>query len=264
MKLSKRMILLCLLIGVLPAPAADTLQIALCDEAVMNLFGDIITLSRREGSLRRYVDDQLVYVFSGTALSNKLILQEPLRPVLDEPDKIYVLDAATAQIIAWDRFLNVHTTTPLHDDIISPAEFTVTSEHDWLIYDDFYNHIVQIHPNGHFPYRWSDKPVSGDIHLYTIGHYVLLYLKDYRQLRICDNNGTTLSEYLLPDSLDVLRMLPLNMQSVGLVCENGVYLWKPKEKSCRYLSTMQDVIFMHAEKSSYTLINRQGTVITIP
>lgn len=253
-----------MLLPTLRAPAADTLQIAPCDEAIMNLFGDIITLSRREGSLQCYVDNQLVYVFSGKGLSNKLILQEPLRPILDEPDKIYVLDVATARIVAWDRFLNVHTTTPLHDDIISPTEFTVTSEHDWLIYDNFYNHILQIHPNEHFPYRWGDKPVSGDIHLYTIGHYVLLYLKDYRQLRICDNNGTTLGEYMLPDSLNVLRVLPLDLQSIGLVCENGVYLWKPNEKSCRYLSIMQDVIFMHAEKSSYILISRQGTIITIP
>jgi hypothetical protein len=235
-----------------------------CDEAAINYFGDVITLSRQEGILRRYADGQLKQVFSGKSFSSKLILQNPLRPVHDEPDKIYVMDAAAGTIIAWDRFLNVHAATPLHRDIVSPADFMVTSEHDWLIYDRFQDQIHQIHPNQHFLHRWGDRPVSGDIRMYNVDRHVFIHLIDHQRLRISDDNGRTLHEYDLPDSLLVRRLIPLDMQRSALIVKEGVYIWEPKEETCRFLSPLEDVIYLQARNSSYTLISSRGMLITVP
>ncbi len=244
--------------------AADTLRIAPCDEAVMNLFGDLITLSRSDGALRRYTEGTLKNLYTGKGFGDKIILQDPLRPVLDEPDNIYVLDIAGERIVAWDRFLNVRSVTPLKNGIVSPAEFTVTSEHDWLIYDDFKSEIVQIRPRENTSFPWGDRPVSGEIRLQAIEQGVFLYLKDLRRLRISDVGGTTLKEYALPDSLSVLTVIPLNRTEFGLVCPDGTYLWKPERADCRYLSGLQDVIFLRAENNSHILINRRGVIVHIP
>jgi hypothetical protein len=244
--------------------AADTLVIAACDEAVINHFGDIITLSRHDGVLRRYTGGKLENIFSGKSFSSKLILQNPLRPVPDDPDLIYILDAANGRVIAWDRFLNVHSITPLSRNINSPAEFTVTSEHDWLIYDRFNEQILQVHPNQHYLYRWGDKPVSGDLYMFNINQHVLLHLKDMKRLRICDDKGRSIREYDIPDSLQVRRVLSLNIDRIGLVCDDGVHIWEPDKKSCRFISPLGDVVFMRTEGASHTLISSRGIVVTIP
>ncbi|MBW6457936.1 MAG: hypothetical protein K0B52_02120 [FCB group bacterium] len=261
---SLRYIFFLLLFAALPLQSADTLFIMPCDEAVINHFGDIITLSRREGVLHRYAGGQLQNVFSGKSFSSKLILQDPLRPVPDDPDKIYVMDAAAGTIVVWDRFLNLHTATRLHRDIVSPAEFIVTSEHDWLIYDRFQDQIHQIHPNQHFLHRWGDRQVSGDIRMFNVDRHVFMHLIDHARLRICDDNGRTLYEYDLPDSLHISRLIPLDLQRTALAGDAGVHIWEPKQKTCRFISPMEDVIYVQARNSTYTLISSRGTVITLP
>lgn len=257
------MLYVLLLTGGFIAQASDTLKIEPCDEAVINLFDDIFTLSRSEGTLRRYQKGKLLNMYSGSNSANNIIIQEPVRPVLAGPDKIYLLDAANNRIIAWDRFLNLHSITSLHKDIISASEFTVTSEYDWLIYDDYHQVILQVFPNENYPHRWGDFAVSGDIELHRLGQEVLIYLKERKRVHISDNNGTTLMEYAVPDSLDVQRIFSLGRNVFGLSCESGIYIWEPQKEMCRYLSNMPEPVFMKRENKVYTLINRQGLIINI-
>ncbi|MDZ7820741.1 MAG: hypothetical protein U5N26_02385 [Candidatus Marinimicrobia bacterium] len=104
-----------LLAGMAAGQIPDTLRIAPCDEAALSPFGDIITLSRSGGILRRYQNGKLLNTYSGSRSADKFILQDPVRPVPDGADKIHVLDAANNRVLAWDRFLNLHfahTTAP--------------------------------------------------------------------------------------------------------------------------------------------------------
>ncbi len=244
--------------------AADTLHIAPCDEVAVTVFGDLICLSQNEGKLLRYVDGKLEHVYSGQDYANKISLQSPIRPVLDGTGVVYVLDEATNMIIAWDRFLNIRSITPLHKDIISPKDFTINSEHDWLIYDDFYGYILQIRPGEGFPSNWGDRPVSGNIKLFSVDRFVIVYHEDTKRLRICDENGTTLKEHPLPDKIDVSKIFILNATTFGLRAKDGVYIWKPDDHSLRYLSNLRDVIYLSHKKTSYVLINQQGAVVSIP
>lgn len=244
--------------------AADTLYIAPCDEVVINIFGDQICLSQNEGKLERYVDGKLQHVYSGQDYANKISLQSPIRPVLDGTGEIYVLDDATNTVVAWDRFLNIRSITPLHEDILSPKDFTINSEHDWLIYDDFYGHILQIHPGEGFPANWGDRPVSGNIKLFTIDQQVIVYLEDVKLLRVCGENGTTLKEHHLPDNINISKLFVLNENTFALRSEDGVYIWKPEDDSLRYLSDLEDVVYLGRQNTSYILISQQGVVVTIP
>ncbi|MDZ7820740.1 MAG: hypothetical protein U5N26_02380 [Candidatus Marinimicrobia bacterium] len=50
--------------------------------------------------------------------------------------------------------------------------------------------ILQVFPNEHYPHPWGDRNISGNVGLYRIDQYILLYLKDLQRLRIANNNGT--------------------------------------------------------------------------
>ena len=244
--------------------AADTLYIAPCDEVAVNIFGDQICLSQNEGKLLRYVDGKLQHVYSGQDYANKVGLQSPVRPILDGTGEIYILDDAANTVITWDRFLNIRSITPLHKDVISPKDFTINSEHDWLIYDDFYGHILQIRPGEGYPTNWGDRIVSGNVQLFSIDQYVIVYLVDMKLVRICDVNGTTLKEYHLPKDVDISKIFILNRNVFGLRVKDGVYIWKPEDTSLRYLSDLKDVIYLARQEASYILVNQQGVVVTIP
>jgi hypothetical protein len=262
--ISRTLLLILLLFGALPI-MADRLTIAPCDEAVINIFGDLICLSQDEGILRRYVNGNMASIFLSQDIKGKLTLQDPLRPILDGADNIYMLDAATNTIISWDRFLNIHSVTPLHENIISPVDFTVTSEHDWLIYDDFYGQILQVHSGNGFFTDWGDKPVSGDIKLYTVDNLVIIHLEDKNQVRVCDENGTSLNEFLLPQTLKVNKVFPLENLSFALRTESGIFIWKPKNNLLRYLTDLDNVIHVsHYQDNHYLLISQDGEVLTIP
>lgn len=263
----KRFPLTCLIILslVLQSAFADILAFAPCDEAALNSFGDVITLSQDDGTLRRYVKGKLMNAFYSQSYGAKIGLREPLRPVLDEPDIIYLLDAANNTVISWDRFLNIHSITPLNEDILSPQAFTVTSEHDWLIYDSFYDHIIQIQPGENYAIEWGDKNISGDIDLYSVDQHVLIFLKDKQQLRYCDEKGRTLVEYDLPDTLNIKKIFPLDSESVGLSNDSTLYIWKPQSNLIRYRTDLEHVIFMgHLQDNQYLLITQDGDVFTIP
>lgn len=244
--------------------AADTLYIAPCDEVAINIFGDQICLSQNEGKLERYVDGTLQHVYSGQDYANKIDLQSPIRPVIDGTGEIYVLDDATNTVISWDRFLNIRSITPLHEDILSPKDFTINSEHDWLIYDDFYGHILQIHPGKGFPTNWGDRPVSGNIKLFSIGQQVIIYLEDLKLIRICGENGATLAEYPLPEDLDVIKLFVLDNNTFGLRSKNALFIWKPEDDLLRYLSDQKNVVYLGQQDNSYIMISQQGAVVTIP
>lgn len=247
----------------LNATAADTLHIAPCDAALMTVFGDVITLDRNTGTLRRYADDKLMMEYrSGSG--NSLILQTPLRPVADAPERIYLLDAALNRIIGWDRFLNLHSVTPLNDDIVSPGDFSINAEHEWLIYDSFRQEIFQVYPGENYLQRWGDRSVSGEIRMYASGEEIIIFLIDRRQLRRCDVNGNTLAEYRIPDSLAVRDCIPLREKHIALLCDAGVYVWDPANDSIRLLSAEPDIIFIHAGDNRYTLIGSGGLLLRIP
>ena len=242
---------------------ADTLRIAACDYVSVNIFDDMVCLSAETGILRRYVDHKLQDVYTSDKRSTQPLLQMPGQPVFDGADRIYLLDMANNTVIGWDRFLNIHSITNLDDDIVSPGSFTVTSEHDWLIYDDFYSQILQIRPGGGFYSDWGDKPVSGHIDLYSFEEFVFIHLKDQHRFRISDVYGTTLKDYPLPDSIDVENIFPLKGKHFALVGNSGVYIWKPQLPSLRYLSDMTTAVYCKKTTDGYMLISQEGTIITI-
>lgn len=244
--------------------AADTLRIAPCDFVSTNIFGDMICLARETGSLRRYVNDKLVDTYQSDQRSDQPLLQQPGQPVFDGADRIYLLDKANNTVIGWDRFLNLYSVTDLDDDIVSTSAFTVTSEHDWLIYDDFYGQILQILPGERFHTTWGDKPVSGSIELMTYNDLVIIHQIDPAILRIADVNGTTLQEYALPQDINVERIFPLSGSSFALAGTSGVFIWKPGDQSLRYLSDMKNTVYCQTYKNAYRCISREGVVITIP
>lgn len=246
------------------AAASDTLQIAPCDEAAVNMFGDILCLSREAGTLRSYSNGKLLDIYRGENMPSQPILQDPGRPIFDGADLIYLLDRASNTVLGWNRFLDIHSITPLNDDILSPGAFTVTSEHDWLIYDDFMGQILQVHPGDNFYTRWGDVPVSSDIELFTTGSTVVIFQYDPALLRVCDINGTTLNEYPLPNSLNIERVFPFDDRSFGLANDTGTFIWKPKDASLRYLSDLKDPIYCGRSGASYILISQKGVVVTIP
>jgi hypothetical protein len=241
----------------------DTLKIAPCDEVAVNLFGDLICLSRDEGILRRVVGGQTRDIFSSGDLTYKMTLQDLQHPVLDGADKIYLLDEFNNVVIGLDRFLNLYSITPLHDRLLSPGAFTVTSEHDWLIYDDFYGQLWQIHPGEDFYTNWGDKTVSGDIELFSVDQVVIVYPVANKLIRIYDEEGTTLEEFSLPDSLKISRIFPVSRSVFGLQTDSGVFIWKPRDGSVRYLSDLKDVVHISRQGSAYMLITRDGVIVNI-
>ena len=263
-RLFKTLLIVLFLLSALPVHA-DVLTIAPCDEVIVNLFGDQICLSKDEGVLRRYVNGKMLNIFSGQDLMGNLILQDPLRPILDGANNIYMLDAATNTVIGWDRFLNIHSVTPLHEDILSPKDFTITSEHDWLIYDDFYDQILQIHPGENFYTDWGDKPVNDEIRLFSLENQVVVYLENDSLIRICDENGTTLSEHSLPLGLKITKIFPLENLSFALKTDTGIFIWKPENNLLRYLIDLEKVIHVsQSQDNHYLLISQDGEVLTIP
>jgi hypothetical protein len=244
--------------------AADTLHIAPCDFVATNIFGEMISLSSEAAVLRRYVNNKLTDTYQSDQRSDQPLLQDPGQPVFDGADRIYLLDMANNTVIGWDRFLNIYSVTDLDDDLISTSAFTVTSEHDWLIYDDFYGQILQILPGEHFHTTWGDKPVSGSIELMTYHDLVIVHQIDPAILRIADVNGTTLKEYDLPQDIDIERLFPLSEKSFALTGSSGVFIWKPQDQSLRYLSDMKNTVYCQKIKNAYRCISREGVVITIP
>lgn len=261
--LKHKISILLFLLAALTAPAADTLRIAPCNAALMTVFGDLITLERNTGILRRYADNKLLMEYrSGSG--NSLTLQLPLRPVADAPERVYVLDAALNRIVGWDRFLNLHSVTPLNDDIVSPGDFTINAEHEWLIYDSFRQEIFQVYPGENYLQRWGDRSVSGEIRMHAAGDEVVIFLADRRQLRRCDVSGNTLAEYRIPDSLAVRDCIPLREKRIALLCDSGAYVWNPQNDNIRLLSAEPDIIFIHAGDKRYTLIGSGGVLLRIP
>lgn len=252
------------LLLLLPALAADTLKIAPCDAAVIGDLGDIYTLNRGTRTLYHYRGDRELNRFSESGFGKSVNLQDPRQPLAPEADKVLLLDAAQNRVISWDRFLNLHSLTPLPEGIVSAREFAVNTEYDWLIYDAFQQEIFQVRPGERFLQRWGDRNVSGELRLFTVSGNILLFLQDRALLRFCDPNGKTLGEFPLPDSLDIRELIPLNLQFSGLVCGNGVYIWEPRSGRCRFLSDLRDVIYIRLEKNRYTLINRHGTILILP
>jgi len=248
----------------LPALAADTLKIAACDAAVIGDLGDIYTLNRETRTLYRYRGDRELNRFSESGFGKSVNLQDPRQPLAPEADKILLLDAAQNRLISWDRFLNLHSLTALPEAIVSAREFAVNTEYDWLIYDAFQQEIFQIRPGERFLQRWGDRSVAGELRIYKLSGNILLFLKDRAVLRFCDPNGKTLDEFLLPDIPDIRELIPLNLQSSGLVCGDGVYIWEPRSGNCRFLSDLRDVIYIRLDKNRYTLINRHGTIVILP
>ncbi len=262
--LSRILLLILLLLGTVPI-MADILTLAPCDEVAINIFGDQICLSQDEGVLRRYVNGKMMNIFSSRDITGKLSLQDPLRPILDGADNIYMLDVATNTVFGWDRFLNIRSVTPLHEDILSPVAFTVTSEHDWLIYDDFYGQLLQVHSGNGFFADWGDKPVSGDIKLFALDNLVVVYLEDKSLIRICDEKGTTLNEFSLPKTLKINKVFPLENLTFALRAETGIFIWKPENNLLRYLIDLEKVIHVSQyQDNHYLLISQDGEVLTIP
>ena len=244
--------------------AADTLYIKPCDMVAVNIFDEIVCLSQESATLRTYTGATLRDIYFSDENTSFPILQDPLQPVFDGADRIYLLDRASQIVFGWDRFLNIHSVTKLNDDIISPASFTVTSEHDWLIYDDFYGQILQIMPSENFHSVWGDKPVNGNLELLSINDFVIIYFKDLSKIRVSDVNGTTVNEYALPGSIDVERLFPLNGMSFALSGPDGVYIWKPLDNSLRYLSDMKHVVHCSKIDKRYRLISQEGVMIITP
>ncbi len=133
-----------------------------------------------------------------------------------------------------------------------------------MIYDDFYEHILQIHPGKGFPTNWGDRPVSGNIKLFSIGQQVIIYLEDLKLIRICGENGTTLAEYPLPKDLDVIKLFVLDNNTFGLRSKNALFIWKPEDDLLRYLSDLKNVVYLGQQDNSYIMISQQGAVVTIP
>lgn len=262
--LSRILLVTLFLLSVLPL-MANGQTLAPCDEVVINIFGDQICLSRDEGVLRRYVNGKMMNIFTNQDLTGKLTIQDPLRPILDGADNIYVLDAATNTVIGWDRFLNIHSVTPLDEGIISPVDFTVTSEHDWLIYDDFHGQILQVHSGNGFFTDWGDKPVNGEIKLFALDNMVIIHLKNDSLVRVSDENGTTLNEFPLPKKLNTNNIFPLEELTFALDSDSGIYIWKPKKNILRYLIDLDNVIHVSRyQDNHYLLISQDGEVLTIP
>ena len=232
--------------------------------AAVNMFGDLVCLSQETGTLRLYIQDELQDVFQSNENSSAPILQKPGQPVFDGADLIYLLDRAGQRIFAWDRYLNIHSITDLNDNIISPASFTVTSEHDWLIYDEFSGQILQILPGEGFYNDWGNEPVSGEIELFAINDYVIVYLKDMTKIRISDINGKTLYTYKLPDTLSVYRLFPLDDLSFVLTGPAGVHIWKPRSSFLLSLFDVKNVIHCSKTRTGYRLITQEGVIITTP
>ena len=252
-----------MILSVVSLSASDTLNIAPCDEAFISVFDDLICLSRGEGVLQRYKNGILTDRYSGDESSSKPMLTDPLRPVPGGADNIFVLDAGTNCVISWDRFLNIYSITCLDDEIWSPRAFTVTSEHDWLIYDEFFAQILQIHSGEDLYSLWGDRPISGEIDMFAFERQVAIYLKDHNLIRVCNEEGKTLDEWTLPADLKVSRIFPLSKTSFALCAETGVYIWKPKQAFYRYLSDLKNVVFCGMSGKSYILVDQEGVVVTI-
>jgi len=250
------------MIGCCALHAGDSLRISPCDAVSIGIFGDMICLSKDEGILKRYENGALTALYSGDTSPDDPILQEPGKPVWAGADNIYLLDAGSNTVIGWDRFLNIHSITKLHDDILSPQAFTVTSEHDWLIYDDFFGQILQVHPGDSYYTNWGDQEISGDIELYSLEGYVIIFFKDMNTLRICDEDGGVITDYILPESIALIDLFPIGINEFALSDNRGTYLWKPGDNSLRFLFNMQNTIHVSKTDAGYRLISEEGIVIT--
>lgn len=244
---------------------AQNNKIAACDELMINAFGEIITLSNDRNELQRYKNLNLINSFKDDALGSKLSLEDPLKPVSEDPDMIHILDMGNRSIITWDRFLNLHSITALHENIISPSAFAVTSEHDWLIYDDYREQILQIHSGESYPLIWGSKNYSSDIELFSIQERVLIHQKDMNILSIADEDGHTIIDYNMPDSLKIERIFPINLNEIAILSSKGLFLWKLPQNSLRYLSNTKNVISVDRySKSSLRVITRDGVINYLP
>ena len=148
--------------------------------------------------------------------------------------------------------------------MISPKAFTVTSEHDWLIYDDFNEQIFQVLPGEGFHTTWGDRSVSGNIELSALDHRVIVFLRDKNIIRICDESGTTLKEFTAPKDLKIRRLFPLPDGTFGISSQTGVFIWKPDDASLRYLSDLKNPVYAGVQNNAYILIDQNGDVIRIP
>lgn len=232
---------------------------------MINGFGEIFTLSKNRHELQRYKDLVLINSFKDNGLGSKLSLEDPLKPISEDPDMIHILDAGTRTIITWDRFLNLHALTPLHQNIISPSAFALTSEHDWLIYDDYREQILQIHSGESFPLTWGSKNYPSDIELFSVKNRVLIHQKYMNILSFADENGKTIKDHILPDSLNIERIFPLNLNEIAILSTQGLFLWKLPEKSLRYLNNTKNVISVDRfSKSSLRVITRDGAINYLP
>ncbi len=235
------------------------------DEIAKNSFGELIALSMHRNELGCFRADSLINTFTDNALGAKISLENPLKPVIEDPDRIHLLDTGTRKIITWDRFLNLHTITPLHEDILSPSAFTVSSEHDWLIYDEFREQVVQIHSGEIYPQVWGSKNFAPDIELFSIKDMILIHEKSKNKLIICDNIGNALNEFGIPDSISVSRLFPLTEQGFILTSNNSIFLWKPHSDLLRYLGDIEHVIYVdQPSTSAYRVITRDGAIHYLP
>lgn len=243
--------------------AADTLYIEPCDNVVKTGFGDIFTLSHNQGEITRYESFEKTASYGGEK-SEKYVLQSPLGLCIDDPGTIYCLDRDQYMIFSWDRSLNLHQVIPLDQRVLSPTGFTVTPEHDWLVYDEFSQVIYRLSPESNYYQDWGDRLYSGDVDLMSVGTSVFIYYHDESVLILAGSEGWTREEYTLPKNLDVHRIFPFDDDHFGLASPTGVFLWVPKKKILTQITELNNVVFIEQTKNGYQMITRDGMVVSLP
>lgn len=243
--------------------AADTLYIEPCDEVVKTGFGDILTLSHDRGEILRYESFKKTASYGG-GKSEKYLLQSPLGLCIDDPGVVYCLDRDQYAIFSWDRALNLRHVIPLAQRVLSPTGFTVTPEHDWLIYDEFSQAIYRLSPESNYYQDWGDRLYSGDVDLMSVGQSVFIFYRDRSLLILAGSEGWTREEYSLPKNLDVHQIFPFNDDQFGLVTPDGVFLWVPKKKILTRITELNKVVYIERRKIGYLMITRDGMVVSLP
>ena len=260
LKLKKTVIFAVLLPILVSAMASlDTLEISPCDEAVVTIFGDLICLSANRGDIVVYSNFNPTATY-GRSNTEKQILLNPAGLSLDEPGSILVLERDSRQILSFDRFLNCRKVLPLPDEIIFPRDFTVTSEHEWLLTDDFNDRIYRFTPESNRVSIWGSGYTAGPANLIRHREAVYVFLKEEKRLRRMSAYGILQKEFFIPDTIPTQFVFPLNNKLFALSGSKGVWLWQP-EKNAIQISNLDKVIHVSQTDDLIIMIARDGTVL---